>query len=486
MSATLPSFSIAGRRSLFGRALNRLIIPSLRLFLLLFMLLLPAFVSATPSPMRFPKPEFDTGHQLPKATTPPARAVVLEYLDVVVLALALSLAAYYVIKKRSRRAVLALSIFSLFYFGFWRQGCICPVGSIQNVALAFFSTTYAIPVTALIIFLLPLLFTLFFGRVFCAAVCPLGMIQDVVHRKTVDVPHWLAAVLGLMPYAYLGLSMLLVSTGAGFIICQYDPFVGFFRLSAPQNMIIFGLVMLGIGLFVGRPYCRFLCPYGVLLNWLSRFSLKHATITPSECINCRLCEQSCPFGCIETTTPERGPVNRQTGRKRLGLAIAATPLLIAIGALAVSLMHVPLSRLHPSVRLAERMLIEQLGHDTTQTLETETFRRLGKDANQLYGRALYIRNQFKTGGAILGGFLGLVIGLHIIGLARRPYRTGYEIDRANCYSCARCFEFCPVELDRRGITGVKSILLGQFNDLTPVTMPPEKTESVPHPAQPKT
>jgi len=447
-------------------------------FAIALMLLTVTTSFANQAQMRFPKPEFETGHEIPKATALGPRAVWLEYLDVVVLAGALALAAYLVLKQRSRRGLLALTLACLAYFGFYREGCICPVGSIQNVALALFSSQYTIPVTALAIFLLPLLFALFFGRVFCSSVCPLGAIQDVVHRKNVDIPHWLSAVLGLMPYAYLGLAVLLVSTGGGFIICQYDPFVGFFRFSAPQNMVIFGLVLLGIGIFIGRPYCRFLCPYGVLLNWLSRFSLKHATITPSDCINCRLCEKSCPYGCIETTTPERAPESRVAGRKRLGIALAVTPVIIAAGAFAVAVLHVPLSRLHPQVRLAERMLIEERGIDAEQTLETEAFRRLGKDSGALYGRALHIRRQFKWGGAILGGFLGSVIAMHLVGLARRPIRAGYEIERATCFSCARCFEFCPVELNRRGIAGVQPVLLGQFSEATiPPSAQPESANT---------
>jgi ferredoxin len=452
--------------------------------MLLALVLMPCLAVANQAQMRFPKPEFiERPYHVPdskeQVTNP--RAVWLEYLDVSILTVALSLSAYLVLKQRSRRAVLALTVACLAYFGFWRQGCLCPVGSVQNVALAVFPGTYVIPVTALFIFLLPLLFALMFGRVFCASVCPLGAIQDLVHRKNVDVPHWLAAILGLMPYAYLGLAILLVGTGAGFIVCQYDPFVGFFRFGAPQSMIIFGVVLLAIGVFIGRPYCRFLCPYGVLLNWMSRFSLKHASITPKECINCRLCEQSCPYGCIEATTPERATEKPRTGRRRLAIALALAPLIVGLGALAVAMLHVPLSRLHPKIRLAERMLIEERGIDANQTLETESFRQLGKDSRQLYDQALHIRHQFKWGGAILGAFLGGVIAMNLIGLARKPVRAGYEIERGTCFSCARCFEFCPVELDRRGQAGIQPVFLGQFSSLPtaeePSTTKPETADT---------
>ena len=137
-------------------------------------------------------------------------------------------------------------------------------------------------------FVLPLLSTLFYGRTFCAGVCPLGAIQDLVIVKPISLPKWLNKTLGLIPYVYLSLAVLFAATGTDFIICRYDPFVGIFRMDAKFLMIVLGVAFLLMGMFVGRPYCRFLCPYGVLLSWMSRFSKKHLTITPSECIQCKL------------------------------------------------------------------------------------------------------------------------------------------------------------------------------------------------------
>ena len=88
---------------------------------------------------RFPPPEFESGHQLPVATTPAARAVLFQYLDVAVLAACLGMASWLIYKRRSRKGLMALSIFSLLYFGFWKKGCVCAIGSLQNVSLALSS-----------------------------------------------------------------------------------------------------------------------------------------------------------------------------------------------------------------------------------------------------------------------------------------------------------------------------------------------------------
>jgi polyferredoxin len=50
---------------------------------------------------------------------------------------------------------------------------------------------------------------------------------------------------------------------------------------------------------IGRPYCRFLCPYGALLAIVGRFAIKPVQITPDDELDCGLCAESCPFGAIQ-------------------------------------------------------------------------------------------------------------------------------------------------------------------------------------------
>ena len=147
---------------------------------------------ATSGAERFPPPDFvETEHVIPSPTSPGPRQDIYEYIDAAVLLTALGLASYLVLKKRSRRAIFALTVFSLLYFGFWRKGCVCPIGSLQNIVFSIFDRDYAVPIVVVAFFLLPLIFTLFFGRTFCAAVCPLGAIQDMVLSRPVSVPGWI-------------------------------------------------------------------------------------------------------------------------------------------------------------------------------------------------------------------------------------------------------------------------------------------------------
>ena len=393
---------------------------------------------------RFPMPEFSTGYEHPPVHTPaPSNAMV--GWDVVVLLAALSLAAFLVLKRRKRREIFLLTIFSVVYFGFIRNGCVCSVGSVQNIMAAICDSSYGVSLTVLAFFAAPLLFALLFGRVFCAAVCPLGAIQEAVAIKPVKVPLAVEKVLSVLPFIYLGLAMLSVAMGARFLICQYDPFVGFFRLGASFPMTLVGAGMLVLGIFVARPYCRFLCPYGVLLNWCSKLSRRHAVITPSECIQCNLCVDSCPYNAINEPTAKEAPEDRMKGARRLGALILLVPALVALGVGSGWVLKEPLSRLHPTVRLAERVAGEELGRFEGTNIESEAFRGSDKPMDTLYAEAVELKAGFGRGGRWLGAFIGLVIGCKLIAVSILRKRENYEPDRGACYSCGRCFKYCPVK-----------------------------------------
>ena len=421
-----------------------------KIFIIAFLFVFPLFCMSQ-VPERFPKPDFQTDYTRPDLLTPTPRAKALEYIDIFVLVAALSLASYFAHKQRSRRNIFLLMVFSLVYFGFYRKGCVCSIGAIQNVSYVVFNPAYAIPLTVIVFFILPLVFTLFYGRTFCAAVCPLGAIQDAVVLKPTKVPSRLENVLGVLPYIYLGLAVLFAATGAGFIICQYDPFIGFFRFGADFNMVILGMSMLLLGTVVARPYCRYLCPYGVLLNWLSRLSKRHVRITPDECNNCRLCEESCPFGAIKKPDEGAPLETKQVDIKRLAVLFIVLPVVLLGSGWIGSRLYAPLSRGHATVSLAEEIILENSGKRTEMTNATKAFRASGKPTEELFAEASSIQHNFKVGGWIVGGFIGLILCLKLIGLFMRKRQLEYDVDKGKCLSCGRCFAYCPYEQVRLGI-----------------------------------
>ncbi|UCF96696.1 MAG: 4Fe-4S binding protein [Spirochaetaceae bacterium] len=421
-------------------------LPRIMLALMLTLFLIPGSVSAQD---RIPRPEFQSDYQIPEPTIPTPREGAYEYLDTVVLLICLILATLFALKVRSRTALFLLMMFSLIYFGFWRQGCVCPIGAIQNVVLVLSDSSYRIPLVVVAFFTLPLVFALFFGRTFCAAVCPLGGLQDLVVLRPLRVPRWLSRPLSMIPYLYLGIAVLTVATGAGFLICRFDPFVGIFRRSAPLPMVLFGGGLLALGTVIPRPYCRFLCPYSVLLRWLSRFSRWHLRISPEECIQCRLCEGSCPFDVIQKPTEQPVAEKTAVGMRRLLILLLLLPVLIFAGGFTGSRLSVPLSQLHATVRLAETIFQEDAEGLSGTTLDSEAFRGSERTTGELLDEALLIRSRVQRGALVAGALLSLAFAVSLIRLSLHRRREEYEPDRAECFSCGRCIEHCVMERVRR-------------------------------------
>jgi NosR/NirI family nitrous oxide reductase transcriptional regulator len=308
---------------------------------------------------RFPRPEFESGYTYPTNQLLNQRGPMWEYMDVAVLVAALLVTSWMALKKRSRQGLIWVSVFSLAYFGFYRQGCICAVGSVQNISLALFNDNYTMPFSALLFFIIPLIFALLFGRVFCAGVCPLGAIQELTGFKQVKVHKTIESMLASIPFVYLGLAVLFAATGSQFIICRYDPFIGIFRLDAPYTMIIFGSLLLIVGIFVNRPYCRYLCPYGVLQNIFSRFSVKHLTISPEECRNCRLCETGCPYDAILPSDPVKDLEKPEPSKKGSLIYFLMIPVLAAAGAVILYNLAPSFSVVNNNVSLAREIRLEK-------------------------------------------------------------------------------------------------------------------------------
>lgn len=400
---------------------------------------------------RFPPPEFESDYRIPEEQHPPARSLWFEYADVSVLFIALGTATWFVVRKRSRKAVVGLSIFSLLYFGFYRAGCVCAIGSVQNVALALFDRSYVLPLTVLAFFVAPLIIALFFGRTFCAAVCPHGALQDLLLVKPISIPRWLEQGLGIMPYLYLGLGVAFAATGSAFVICRYDPFIGIFRLSGNFTMLVMGGLFVVAGLFIGRPYCRFLCPFGVLLKWAASVSRWRIRITPTVCTRCQLCEHSCPFDAIRV--PSGAVLDaRQRARERrrfIGVMAVIPLLMLGFGWICAGASGWA-AKIHPDVAQAELYLNQQLQPTTLSAIETLAYARAERDPDATVDLAIAIRRNFTRAGWIFGAFAGLIIGARLARFSFHSAPSDFEPDRGACVVCARCFDYCPEQRTRFG------------------------------------
>jgi NosR/NirI family transcriptional regulator, nitrous oxide reductase regulator len=152
------------------------------------------------------------------------------------------------------------------------------------------------------------------GRgVFCGWLCPFGALQELLGQlsRALGVPQWnpsakLEQRLWWGKYVAAAVVLVLVMTeidpsGA---TAEIEPFktaiISKFTRAWPY--VIYAGILLAIGLFSERAYCRFLCPLGGVLAALDRLHLLNLLKRRPECGNpCHLCERSCPVRAIEKT-----------------------------------------------------------------------------------------------------------------------------------------------------------------------------------------
>jgi ferredoxin-type protein NapF len=190
-------------------------------------------------------------------------------------------------------------------------------------------------------FLFILIMTIFFGRVYCSTVCPLGTLQDIftwISRKfRIRKRFKFTKPQNWIRYMILGALILIFCYSSVFLVNLLDPyslagkiFSNLFRplfylgnnllsrilqlfdsyavysvpvkvFSWPPVLFSFSFLVLIIFLavFKGRWYCNTLCPVGTLLGIFSRFSIFKIRMEENACTSCGLCAIACKAGCID-------------------------------------------------------------------------------------------------------------------------------------------------------------------------------------------
>ncbi|TRX70615.1 4Fe-4S binding protein [Carboxylicivirga sp. M1479] len=409
-----------------------------------FLLSILAFANAGAQNLnRFPKPDFESGYQYPDAHYALPNEQLWLVIDIILLVGLMSFVAWAVIKKQTRKPIIWVSIISVAYFGFFRSGCVCSIGSIQNVALAFVDSSYAIPLSVFLFFILPIVFAFLFGRVFCAGVCPFGALQELVNIRNYRLSKSVTAVLEVIPWLYLIFAILYAVTRTSFIICLYDPFIGIFRLGGDFGLILFGVVLLIASVFTGRPFCRFICPYGALLSLFSKVSIWKIQITKQACINCELCHNACPVDAIKPPYENKTKEERLQGVKRLIMYFIFLPLMIGASGYVMHYASPGLSKAHKDVKLYNMLVEQEANPQVLIPIELEAFYSLGGEIHQLKQEVDQVKAKFEFYSLIAGLFIGLVLGLALIKLSVKRSRKEYEIEHDDCVACGKCFSYCP-------------------------------------------
>lgn len=134
--------------------------------------------------------------------------------------------------------------------------------------------------------------SLLVGRLFCGYICPMGAAQELVSKIVKKQIHMDVKISEMVRACFF---VIFVVAGVGLAsLVKFNPFslisswTGTFKLLA-LVVIVFAAI------FVYRPWCTLLCPFGFLMNLTSRLGLFRLKLN-DQCIDCGACMKKCPTG----------------------------------------------------------------------------------------------------------------------------------------------------------------------------------------------
>lgn len=188
---------------------------------------------------------------------------------------------------------------------------ICPICGVTSLYQFFTSQTlWIIKVKSIlgIIIGLTLILSFLFGPIICGFVCPFGTIQDLVakigkkifkNKYNTFVPKRIDGKLKYLRYLSLIGTIILTATSSIVVLEMINPYHGFLsifnRNISALSIAILSLVIV-LGLFIHRPWCRYLCPYGAYLGLFNKIKVFRIVRKKSTCVGCKKCSKSCPVG----------------------------------------------------------------------------------------------------------------------------------------------------------------------------------------------
>lgn len=184
---------------------------------------------------------------------------------------------------------------SVVFLGFYQGSCPCPLSGLQETIL--FVSGQSFRPAPLLWFLALIPITYFLGRVWCGWVCHFGALQDLVHLparfdflNSVRAQKILYHIRIVILVALI--TQLLVTHTK--IWNAVDPFKTAFNLFATNTIswILLGLLLV-TSVLTYRPFCKVLCPVGLVLGWVSKIPGAAVIGVQLGCIGCKSCSKAC-------------------------------------------------------------------------------------------------------------------------------------------------------------------------------------------------
>ena len=187
----------------------------------------------------------------------------------------------------------------------------CPVNTEQMTEsscyyLSHLNDLFELPLKDILLFFGTTVgFALILGRAICGFLCPMGLLQDVMHgvrqrAKVEGVAMTDKMYAALTPVKWM---MVFLMLGLGFLggnFCNFCPVIAVSPILAGiQTSLYFSgffMVFVLIGSFFKRRFFCLICPLGVLLGLLHKITPFRIKKDCTACTECGACYEACPMG----------------------------------------------------------------------------------------------------------------------------------------------------------------------------------------------
>lgn len=184
----------------------------------------------------------------------------------------------------------------------------CPFGAVESFFTFVFTGEFLkrIYISSFILGALIFVMSMFFGRIFCSFICPLGTLQEWIRlfgtkigvKKEFELPVKIDKYARYIKYIFLVVVVYYSYVLGDLIFRNYDPFNALSHLGEElaEKWVAYALllIILIISLFSKNIWCRYLCPFGAFLGILNKISFFKIAHNKETCISCSACTRVCP------------------------------------------------------------------------------------------------------------------------------------------------------------------------------------------------
>lgn len=216
--------------------------------------------------------------------------------------------------KLFRRVRWIFLLYTLIFIGWYAQGQLSVVNIfpiLHSLYKGFEIQTYLMDPIIFILWSYVFVSLFLVGRgLFCGWLCPFGALQEMVgwlakkwRIRQLKIAYPVHKKLQLIKYAVLVflLGLSLYANVMAEVAAEVEPFKTTFTLVFVRTwpFVIYALVLLGLGLYINKFYCRYMCPLGAGLSLLGRFHPIKWLSRRKECGSpCTLCHHKCDIKAI--------------------------------------------------------------------------------------------------------------------------------------------------------------------------------------------